>query len=124
MTKNYLIKKKTIILLNHSNYPLKDLKGLLFSKFPSKSFNPSKIFLNCFIILLPILFSYLFFLSLFNSRHFRILRSSECDFYVYYCCIIIFIEKKKINMKYKTSFFVNSTMYIGVLIIISLLTLN
>ena len=67
MATRYLIKKKTHSFLTQQLnifYPPKDSRCLLFSKVPSESLNPSRSFLKCFflyLLLLPILFSYIFF---------------------------------------------------------------
>ena len=64
MATHYLIKQKTHAFLTQQLnmfYPLKDSRKLLFSKFPSKSLNPSKRFLKCFIIFtFYLILSYIF----------------------------------------------------------------
>ena len=83
MATHYLIKQKTHSFLTQQLnmfYPLKDLRRLLFSKFPSKSLNPSKRFLKCFIIFTFYLILSYIFLFLFIPRHFKILVPGNFDF--------------------------------------------
>ena len=65
---HYLIKKKTHSFLTqqlNAFYPLKDLRSILFCKFPSESLNLSRSFLKCFIIFTYYLILYLFYFYLF-----------------------------------------------------------
>ena len=54
-------------------YLLKDLRSLLFSKFPSESLNPSRSFLKYFIIFTYYPYFLSFFFFFFIPRYFRIL---------------------------------------------------
>ena len=69
MATHYLIQKKTHAFLTEQLnifYLLKDSRSVLLSKFPSKSLNPSKSFLKCFIIFTfypySLLYIYIFYL--------------------------------------------------------------
>ena len=75
------LKNKTLILnATIEYYPLKDSMGLFFSSFSLESLNPSKNFLNFFIIFTSYQILLHFFIFYFILRHFRILVPGDCDF--------------------------------------------
>ena len=65
--------KKHTFLMQQLNifYLLKDLSSLLFSKFPSESLNPSKVFLNVLLYLLPNLFLSYFFVFVYSQAFYK-----------------------------------------------------
>ena len=65
--------KKHTFLTQQLNifYLLKDLRSLLFSKFPSESLNPSKVFLNVLLYLLPNLFLSYFFVFVYSQAFYK-----------------------------------------------------
>ena len=69
MATHYLINKEIHSFLIQQLdifYPLKDLRSLLISKFPSESLNPSRSSLKCFIIFTShLILSYVFYFYLF-----------------------------------------------------------
>ena len=97
MATHYLLKNKTLILnATIEYYPLKDSKGLFFSSFSLESLNPSKNFLNFFIIFTSYqILLHFFFLILFSGiLEFWCLVTVTFKFTV----LIIFIEKENKKM--------------------------